>query len=140
MDEPVCEICGSELACIGEEFVSSELKSFWHRRMWQISIARSVYKYAHCSNNEQINIFKVATPMSVIKVSMETPTAVTLCYVAEISARYVSHNTVKILKICVCIGGDTLADRVNNSSIIDLTDYSTGCVKLLLAKSNYSCW
>ncbi len=121
MDELVCEICVGKLTCIGEEFVSSKLNIIL-AQMDVADIYSKVYKYEHCSNDEQTNIFKVAAPMSVIKVSMETPTAATLCYVAEISARYASHKTVKILKICSDIGSNTLADRVNNSSIIGLTD------------------
>ena len=53
MEESVCENCGGELTCIGEEFVRSEL-NIVPAQMYVVDIYRKVYKCTHCSDDEQI--------------------------------------------------------------------------------------
>lgn len=80
MENPVCEECGGELTCIGEEFVRSELNII-PAQMYVIAIYRKVYKCTHCADDELTNIFKAPAPVSVMKKSMAT--AGTVAYVIQ---------------------------------------------------------
>lgn len=57
MDKAVCKICGSQLTCIDEKLVRSELNII-PAQMYVVDIYRKIYKCDHCSDDEQINIFK----------------------------------------------------------------------------------
>ena len=80
MKNPVCEECGGELTCIGEELVRSELNII-PAQMYVVDIYRKIYKCTHCADDELTNIFKAPVPASVMKKSMAT--AGTVAYVMQ---------------------------------------------------------
>ena len=80
MENPVCEECGGELTCIGEEFVRSKLNII-PAQMYAIDIYLKVYKCIHCAYDELTNIFKASSPVSVMKKSIAT--AGTVAYVMQ---------------------------------------------------------
>ena len=116
MGEAVCEICGSELTCIGEEFVRSELNII-PAQMYVVDIYRKVYKCGHCSDDEQTNIFKADLPVSVTKGSMATPTTVAYIMQQKYQLGMPLTRQSKYLKeLGAEIGSNTLANWVIKSS------------------------
>ena len=116
MDKAICEICGSELTCIGEEFVRSELNII-PAQMYVVDIYRKVYKCEHCSDDEQTNIFKAAAPVSVMKGSMATPATVAYIMQQKYQLGMPLTRQSKYLKeLGAEIGSNTLANWVIRSS------------------------
>lgn len=113
MDKSVCEICGSELTCIGEEFVRSELNII-PAQMYVVDIYRKVYKCEYCSDDEQTNIFKAAAPVSVMKGQHGDTEYSCLRYAAKISAWYAFDKTVKIPERAWCRDWQQYACQLGN--------------------------
>lgn len=75
-DEKTCDICKSELVCIGKEKLHSEL-NIVPAQIFVIDYYRNVYKCPECEKQtDEANIIKPKAPVSVMKKSMASPAAV----------------------------------------------------------------
>ena len=116
MEEAVCENCGSELTCIGEEFVRSEL-NIVPAQMYVVDIYRKVYKCTHCSDDELTKISKAPAPVSVMKGSMATPSTVAYVMQQKYQLGVPLNRQSQYLKDeGIEIGSNTLANWVIKSS------------------------
>lgn len=71
-----CNICGSDLVCIGKEKLRSEL-NIVPAQIFVIDYYRYVYKCPKCEKEtDEANIIKPAAPVAVMKKSMASPAAV----------------------------------------------------------------
>ena len=75
-DEKVCDICNSELVCIGKEKLRSEL-NIVPAHIFVIDYYRNVYKCPECEKEtDEANIKKPTAPVPVMKKSMASPATV----------------------------------------------------------------
>ena len=80
IEDKNCPDCGTELVCIGKEFVRSELNII-PAQVFVVDIYRKVYKCENCADDEHTPILKAETPVPVMKKSMATPA--TVAYVIQ---------------------------------------------------------
>lgn len=116
MENPVCEECGGDLTCIGEELVRSELNII-PAQMYVVDIYRKVYKCIHCADDELTNIFKAPAPVSVMKKSMATAGTVAYVMQQKYQLGIPLYRQEKYLKAeGIEIGRNTLANWIIRSS------------------------